>query len=82
MAEKLQPLSQARNALERTVRFDAVPAPSPANGPIHPPSRRVIWLLTIATGASVANLYYDQPLLSDTARTFHARRAPSERSPR
>ena len=72
MAEKLQLLSRARNALERTVRFVAVPAPSPANVPIHPPSRRLIWLLTIATGASVANLYYNQPLLSDIARTFHA----------
>ena len=40
--------------------------------PTHPPSRRLIWLLTIATGASVANLYYNQPLLSDIARTFHA----------
>jgi predicted MFS family arabinose efflux permease len=27
-------------------------------------------LLTVATGASVANLYYNQPLLSDIARTF------------
>jgi predicted MFS family arabinose efflux permease len=36
------------------------------------PSRRLIWLLTVACGASVANLYYNQPLLSDIARTFHA----------
>src|SRR6476659_8437006 len=42
------------------------------NVPLHPPSRRLIWLLTVATGASVANLYYDQPLLSDIALTFHA----------
>lgn len=40
--------------------------------PTVPPSRRLIWLLTIATGASVANLYYNQPLLSEIARTFHA----------
>ena len=45
-------------------------APEPA--PIHPPSRRLIWLLTVASGASVANLYYNQPLLSDIAGTFHA----------
>ena len=45
---------------------------SPPIAPTHPPSRRLIWLLTIATGASVANLYYNQPLLSDIARTFHA----------
>ncbi|MDB4882299.1 MAG: transporter [Gemmatimonadetes bacterium] len=40
--------------------------------PTLPPSRRLIWLLTVATGASVANLYYNQPLLSDIARTFHS----------
>jgi predicted MFS family arabinose efflux permease len=40
--------------------------------PVHPPSRRLIWLLTLATGVSVANLYYNQPLLSDIARTFDA----------
>jgi len=40
--------------------------------PTKPPSRRLIWLLTVGTGASVANLYYNQPLLSSIARTFHA----------
>jgi predicted MFS family arabinose efflux permease len=54
----------------RPVRFVAVSVPSSAA--IHPPSRRLIWLLTVASGASVANLYYNQPLLSDIARTFHA----------
>ena len=49
-----------------------VSAPAPLPEPIHPPSRRLIWLLTVATGASVANLYYNQPLLSDIARTFHS----------
>jgi predicted MFS family arabinose efflux permease len=49
-----------------------VTATSPPIVPTHPPSRRLIWLLTVATGASVANLYYNQPLLSDIARTFHA----------
>ena len=72
MAGKVQRPSRPRNAIVRIARFVAVPAPSPANVPIHPPSRRLIWLLTIATGASVANLYYNQPLLSDIARTFHA----------
>ncbi|MFL5560593.1 MAG: MFS transporter, partial [Gemmatimonadaceae bacterium] len=28
-------------------------------------------MLTIAAGVSVANLYYNQPLLSDIAATFH-----------
>jgi predicted MFS family arabinose efflux permease len=72
VARKLQPTDRARNARARAVRFVAVPAPSISSAPIHPPSRRLIWLLTIATGASVANLYYNQPLLSDIARTFHA----------
>jgi len=40
--------------------------------PTKAPSRRLIWLLTVATGASVANLYYNQPLLSAIARTFDA----------
>src|SRR5215213_9404552 len=60
-----------RNARWRAVRFVPVPVPAPTL-PTRPPSRRLIWLLTVATGASVANLYYNQPLLSDIARTFHA----------
>ncbi len=35
-------------------------------------SASLIWLLTVAAGLSVANLYYNQPLLSDVAATFHA----------
>jgi predicted MFS family arabinose efflux permease len=46
--------------------------PSTHAPPTQPPSRRLIWLLTVATGASVANLYYNQPLLSDIAHTFGA----------
>jgi len=46
--------------------------PDTPTQPTKPPSRRLIWLLTVGTGASVANLYYNQPLLSSIARTFHA----------
>jgi predicted MFS family arabinose efflux permease len=49
-----------------------VTQPDAKTQPTKPPSRRLIWLLTVATGASVANLYYNQPLLSSIARTFHA----------
>ena len=65
-----------RNQTRRRIRFERVTAPSieaaPAATPTVPPSRRLIWLLTVATGASVANLYYNQPLLSDIAGTFHS----------
>lgn len=30
-----------------------------------------LWVMTVATGLVVANLYYSQPLLDDIARTFH-----------
>lgn len=38
-----------------------------------PLSGGLILLLAIGCGVSVANLYYNQPLLDDIARTFHAR---------
>src|SRR5580692_93133 len=31
-----------------------------------------LWIMTIATGLIVANLYYNQPLLDEMAHTFHA----------
>jgi predicted MFS family arabinose efflux permease len=34
-----------------------------------------LWIMTIATGLVVANLYYNQPLLEDIARTYHVTRA-------
>ncbi len=34
--------------------------------------RYLVWILAIASGATVANLYYNQPLLSVMAQSFHA----------
>ncbi len=46
------------------------------NAPTHPQlTNSTLWVMTIATGLVVANLYYNQPLLSDIARTFHVSNA-------
>lgn len=37
----------------------------------HQPPTSLIWLLTVAGAVSVANLYYNQPLLPEIARTLH-----------
>jgi len=34
--------------------------------------RRLVWTLAVASGATVANLYYNQPLLPEIARSFSA----------
>jgi predicted MFS family arabinose efflux permease len=39
------------------------------------PPRRLIILLAVACGLTVANLYYAQPLLSDLSRVFHVNEA-------
>ncbi|MGI4021517.1 MAG: MFS transporter [Janthinobacterium lividum] len=34
-------------------------------------NKLTLWVMTVTTGLVVANLYYNQPLLDDIARTFH-----------
>src|SRR5689334_4322981 len=45
-----------RSPHRRAIRFVAVTHPDSPSQPTNAPSRRLIWLLTVATGASVANL--------------------------
>ncbi|TMB16953.1 MAG: MFS transporter, partial [Deltaproteobacteria bacterium] len=33
---------------------------------------RIVWTMAIASGATVANLYYNQPLLPEIGRSFSA----------
>jgi predicted MFS family arabinose efflux permease len=40
---------------------------APARAPLH---RRTVWLFAAVAALSVANLYYNQPLLADIARAF------------
>ncbi|MGZ3763233.1 MAG: MFS transporter [Mucilaginibacter sp.] len=43
-----------------------------ATKPVHPElTWSTLWVMTIATGLVVANLYYNQPLLGDMAKTYH-----------
>lgn len=34
-------------------------------------TKSILWVMAIGSGLSVANLYYNQPLLADMAQTFH-----------
>jgi predicted MFS family arabinose efflux permease len=42
--------------------------PTEANNELTP---LTLWVMTITTGLVVANIYYNQPLLTDIAETFH-----------
>lgn len=59
-----------------------MPASASALAPPHadqaaPPGapRRMVWLLAVACGITVANFYYCQPLLPQIAQSFHATQA-------
>ncbi len=42
-----------------------------ANEQTAPMDRRLVWIMAVACGVSVANLYYMQAILVDIGRTFH-----------
>lgn len=46
-------------------------APSPAS----PAAKKMVWLLAVVAGVTVANVYYNQPLLNLMAKGFHTRPA-------
>jgi predicted MFS family arabinose efflux permease len=50
-----------------TTRFEQIPTQSPRTL-----SRGMIYLFAFACGATVANLYYAQPILNTLAKSFHA----------
>ncbi len=58
--------------------LDVTPAPTPIDDPSRPDAppaalpRRTLWVMSAACGVTVANTYYNQPLLSDFATGFHA----------
>lgn len=50
--------------------FESRPDDAPVPEPSHKPPAPLIWLLTVAGAVSVANLYYNQPLLPEIARSL------------
>lgn len=72
--EHTEILSDVLKMLEKHMDGPRIDPGSQVELPSNPPPRSLLWLLAISCGISVANLYYNQPLLILMADGFQATR--------